>query len=482
MFQTKLVRILKTLSESDMVKLGYMVDSPYFNTDANVRALYHTLYAAYPSFVDPKLGYEELYINLVPGELRDKNSIILSTHRILNLVEKHILIKSQLIDPLMRHYAMLTHLSSFDLGDDLDGYFQEAEDIAANTVWNIGEKALWFFKIEQLKSQILTITNKEASDTAHKTSIGHLNQYVATQYLLAHAWVLSRQSAFVINTSVLNPYELVNILNIDNGLFADDKTKICLEISRIFSHQSIDSYHYIKNLLLGGGSSLSVDNERMLFAYLENATQLLFERGPEQYNQIFDLYKYQISSGAIISKNTIKDTGFRNIVTVAILVGELDWCNKFINKYAKYLPAEDGARNGVRKICLAMVAFELKDWDLAVKHLKGISSINIMRKLDERRIRMKIYYEMGEKTMLLSFIDSFRKFLKDYRKQLADYPIELHRNFISAISDMMHAVHAKPDILHKLYERIASNKNITERAWLLSKVQILIDNAQKPKK
>ena len=68
MVNSKLIKLLKSLSEAEFKGLQVFVQSPAYNTNTNVLRLYRALKKYFPDFESPKLEKEKIFKKLFPNQ------------------------------------------------------------------------------------------------------------------------------------------------------------------------------------------------------------------------------------------------------------------------------------------------------------------------------------------------------------------------------------------------------------------------------
>ena len=63
----KLTRVLKTLNQKEFRKFGEFVQSPYFNKNKHVIALFEAISAYYPEFENRNFTAEKIYLKTFKG-------------------------------------------------------------------------------------------------------------------------------------------------------------------------------------------------------------------------------------------------------------------------------------------------------------------------------------------------------------------------------------------------------------------------------
>lgn len=145
------------------------------------------------------------------------------------------------------------------------------------------------------------------------------------------------------------------------------------------------------------------------------------------YKEILDLYKALLKRKALFRNGYLTQWTFRNIVTAGIRSKEFDWTEKFISNYQNRLLPEE-QKNAV-SFNLANLFFEKNDFAAALQQLQNVAFSDNFYQISAKTIQLKSYFELEETEAFYSLVTAFLKYLRRHR-QLSDYHKELNMNFV----------------------------------------------------
>jgi hypothetical protein len=174
---------------------------------------------------------------------------------------------------------------------------------------------------------------------------------------------------------------------------------------------------------------------RNLYTYLENTVKQVYPTDRDAYfSTLFELYKTQLEFKIIYNdEGYLPPQIFYNIFAVAMTQADLAWADDFLNANRNKIIADYTATDDIYSLCRAIWQFEHRGFEAALDTLNTTNLDNIYSKIIERRLRLKIYFEMKEWNLMESLVNSFRKFLTDSKAKLPETQLQPQRDFLTAL-------------------------------------------------
>jgi hypothetical protein len=190
------------------------------------------------------------------------------------------------------------------------------------------------------------------------------------------------------------------------------------------------------------------------------------------HRENFDLYKETIDNEIFISNNEISVSNFRNIVPIALRVGEFDWAENFIFEYSKYI--DEKYRANAVEFSLARLEFYRKDFNKVLDHLNRVNYEDVWYNLNAKSILLLAYYELDELDALESLLQAFKMYIRREKSLTNDRKIH-YLNLIKFTLNLMKLTYKDKDKLTKLKTEITNTKGVVSKPWLLEKIDILLN-------
>lgn len=187
----------------------------------------------------------------------------------------------------------------------------------------------------------------------------------------------------------------------------------------------------------------------------------------------FDVYKemlkynaYTVNDGEYFNLVT-----FRNIVLVALRLGETEWLKDFLKNYTDELKPE--YRENMLNLYNGYLIFEEGRFEEALKLVNKVRYDVFAYKLDIKNILLKIFYELNFFEEAFSLADSYKHFLENTKEFSEPYKLQ-YRNFIRIYIWLLRAKSSGEDKnIGTVLSNIRKTKALAGKDWLLKKAKEL---------
>ena len=193
----------------------------------------------------------------------------------------------------------------------------------------------------------------------------------------------------------------------------------------------------------------------------------------ERFEELFNLYKLQIKTGAIYTNERIHHGRFKNVVTIAVNLKEYDWLEVFMAEHREKLIPETIAEEAF-SFNLAYVLYHKGDMDSAAEIILQESFSDAFYRISARRLLLMIHYSAQEWDLLESRMDAHKAFLYRMKgvntKRVGDEK-KFMRNF-----KKLYSIKRSPNKRSELEDfksRVATEQSLPERSWLLEQANAI---------
>jgi len=215
-------------------------------------------------------------------------------------------------------------------------------------------------------------------------------------------------------------------------------------------------------------------NPRMLFLTCSMLNSVLYDIRkdiePEKFgNEFHKTAQFTLNNKCY----KILDTGgfpfirFRSFYLNAIAIGEIDWVERFADKYGKELAPN--IREETMCLVNANILFEKGAYDESLNALEKIKFTQLLSKFDMRVLKMKIYFEKGLCLYAENSADAFNKFISN-NKKLAKVFLDNFIIFSKYYKSLIDIAHDKVEEPLMILDEINNSSVFPERRWLLGKI------------
>jgi hypothetical protein len=474
MLNNKLIRFLMLLSDAQLEHLMVFLKSPYFNTNQHLVALMEYLLPFAPVFNHPALSYQNAYTHIFKLPMPEPDAKVAITKlssKLLKLGEQY-----------LEHASLREH--PFE-----GAYFRKK----------------WYRKIHKPEWEEAALRDMNIAQAKYplkdeyKAYCAYLIEYeqaklVSTSVLVAEKFDLSK-----VNTALDHYYlraKLECLCHMTNHAMVSGQYYDLKEISAVtqllaLREQQIDAATLIWNkalALLNQPDSkscylalktaqkehapyLSIPENQTIFIYLSHSARKAFSDQEEYLRELMHLHIAQMEAGCLLTDGYIYPINFLNIIYVAIQQKEIAWANAFFQEFEPRLDPSSDKSPDIRLFCQSILYFENGEYEAALNALNGAYFKDIQLKLSERRLRLKIYLELGYIETFLDQINTFRKFLSVNKNIISDHHMEGSKAFIQAAYSIYKAEQERDKSLKMLQKMMAESPVLPERSWIEHKIR-----------
>lgn len=159
----------------------------------------------------------------------------------------------------------------------------------------------------------------------------------------------------------------------------------------------------------------SLQLPKMELAYIYNILQNFCISQINTHNkkfllELFKLYQSELELDLLLDDGVLIEWHYKNIVTTALRLNEIEWTEKFIEDYKhKLSPA---AFENAYYFNLATLYHAKGAYDKVLDLLTHVEYNDLRYNLGAKALLLRTYYELGETTSLISLSVAFKQFLK----------------------------------------------------------------------
>lgn len=475
----KLIIVLSSFSKEELKAFKKFVYSPFHNENIQVRRLLDYLIKWFPDFDQKRITYERIFKAINPESTSPKDFVVKLCSKLFKCLENYLAFSGKQISRLekqTREIKKFLQLLGYYNVNHLDRLFKQTLKRLDKTLKNYPFRNEDYFNFQHLKeAEYCSYLSAKMENGTGDVNLQELNNRLDDYYFIYKMKIFS----LMINRQqvVPQPYDktLYSVITSFDSTNTETENKVVFEVWRtvievLEQPDNKINYEKLKLLLKEYYHLLNPDEARTLHIYLENILINLHGGGEALYSEYFNLYKQQLEMGLVYVNGLITPVVFQNIFTVALLLKKLDWAYQFLEDHKDKIAPEYLEKEDIYTLCLASYNFELKQYEEALSKLNQIGFISWHTKIQEKRIRVKIYYELEMVDLLDGLINSFRKFLSENKSKIHPYHVEANRKFINFVFALANAPKGKSEKIDSIKDQIENTKSVPDRIWLLEKV------------
>jgi len=458
----KIVQALTKLNKQELHQFQVFLESPYFNVNKDVLALYNIIHPYLAKkHLDKMPEDPETWQLMFPVQPFDSRRFNLLFFYLSNQFDRFI---SQLEYEKLSFFK--EKLKCDNLGNagvkewqkerikknmkDLELQNDFSPDILINQYFikNIGEKrksgsdALLYLKLFYILEKMY----------AHVTLLSWKKMYQLDVEIKFMDYVFQ-----LISSNNLQKYPSISIYQsiIDTFLYEEDKAR----------------YYVLRSLIKEHIHKFNKDFQREIYTMaisycINKSNQSIAEFDWEE----FELFKESVEGKIIQEKEEISVPAFRNIVFVSLKVKEFAWAENFIENYKKYINPK--FRDNAVYFSLARLEINRENYGKVLDYLQLINYEDVWYQLGARTMQMAAYYKLGEFDALESLLNAYKMFITR-EKSLTKDRKTAYLNLIKYTKKLLYLLPNQKDKISKIRKEIEVNKLIVNKTWLLERVDEL---------
>jgi len=471
----KLLKLLKSLSNEEYLRLGKFLRSPFFNYSTPLVSFYEALKRYYPDFEEKKVQPERIWTKVFPDKKYNQTKFWRLCSDLGLLVEKY-LIQLELEEP--KPYAQHLLIKSLGRRNAFDLYEKQVKSSLSALDKVKIKDANWYRERIQLLEDWYFHPLKDKFAKEDK-SLSDLMDSLDTHFLLQKA---KFSIGLVSLEKILQRKHEIRYL----ALLEETSNEILLlylyKISLALSQSEEESiFLKLEEILFENFDKLNEEDKRLFFSNGLNYSIRKMNQGNAKFQGIaLEWYKRGLQNTLIQTNDYISEIAFQNITYIGCLVGEGQWVENFMEKYGNFLQQE--LQEDCLSYCKAILYFHQEEFDETIRILTRenwvknylISSRNLLiRATFENFLLDRSSFEQIQSTL-----QSFEIFILR-TKLFPKKRLEAHLNLVRLLKKLSKKITArktKADIQQWLNKELNSNKKIISRSWLSSLIDTTIKN------
>ena len=467
MLNSKLLEIIGVLTAKELDRLHLFLKSPYLNNGPQANDLLHLFELIQKQCLEKEQVFEQLY----PGKSFSQGRIDKLMSALLKLIQ---------------HFAVVEHKQETDelefLFQLLQFYRERGLEKRYQQTLNKLEKILsaksqmetlsyWHFLIGEEKVAYQAYKNLRSNDLYLPEVLNRLDRFYLLSKLKYSVMLLSQN--IHISLDIEDSLKILEVLTpvIEGPELKDDPPLQAYQKAyQLLRKHPVQEAHQeflvLRKLLNESGNLLASDTRKMLHSLLRIHAVGAYNQGRQDYLQAaFELYQEHLNLGYLYYEGKLLPSTFRNIVTLGLRFGALEWVETFLWSHREKITATEYPEE-VFSFNLAQLYFFQKKYHEALDQLAD-KYFELYYQLAARRLEIKILYEI-DSPILESKIEAFKVYIfRLSQTKLPAKPKEGNNNFLDLLRQIIHPkTFQNQERIEKLKEKLCAKQVVAERDWL----------------
>ena len=297
-----------------------------------------------------------------------------------------------------------------------------------------------------------------------KKSMYHLNHFFALAKLKLAAEMLNRQNVLQETYDIHLLEEAIHYLT-----KVEQSSSIFIPLIQFLQKPSEEGFKDLKKQFFKSFKKLDSDEQLIFITYLLNYTSAKMKQGNIQaYTKAFELFQFGIKHQIFINEDGyLSRIQFINITVVGCSVKQLDWVEKFIKNFSKFLIDEH--QENTILMAKACLRFEEKKFNDVIAISSAIQFSDDYFSLRTRAIVLCSYYELYHQNDIPLIQDYCKAYAHFINRNKTINPATLD-SFFSLIKFVRLMLRKKVNY-EKLNLEIQQSQYMFYKPWILEKIE-----------
>lgn len=492
MFNHKLFELLKTLNENEIENFHEYIYSPYFNHSKKIAVLFDEIAKFSPSYNDKNLTKENLCKKVYKKHNYNDDAMRNDLSELLKHLEQFLLIENFknrnngcyfLLNDLRKRKQkdlFLKNLQSAE--EELTFLKTDCSNFFYNKFLIETEKYNYSYSNEKLIKKY-----KLQDELDHVTLTGiYLSSFYIVEIISTYLNLQFYSDDFDLSKSLTKLYNLFSSIDLGKMIRVVNKNNpfsfvlgIYYALFKTFSNQEEENYYFRYRRLVKKYSK-KLGQDELFFHYSKFIAYCLLKNKLGKDKELFDeelflIYKEIIENEYYINyknKYLTKDL-FRNIIIHGLRVEKFNWIESILLRKSFLHPDE---RDDLISLGYAYLFNAKGKFNDSIEYCNKFNLNHFIYKYDIRNLTLKNYYELDYFEEAISYVDSYRHFLKN-DEMLAEFRKERYKAFINYYEKIILFKEGKKTIdINKLRNNLQLENQVAYKDWLITKCNDLVNS------
>lgn len=419
MKNTNLISLLKTFDRKEMTRFKDFALSPYHHKHEETQLLVLYFNKIFPDFKEKYCERAFVWSKIFPEQRFDYRKLALLFTYAWRLGEQFLVQERLSASSGFYNTSLLYELRMRKQWSAYDRHWDKAERQLNKSVKKDADHYRQVLDLSEEANQAFIQQARRKEDFSLLAKERTLDQYYILEKLRdAVEMQVRRQilkgdySARLLESVLL---ELSRNLDTYSNLPA---IQVYFLLYQMMDQPSLAAYKKTLDAFQKNESIFSLGEVAGIYIYLQNFCISRINKNEKGFlREVFNLYNDQLERKLLHEDGTLIEWHYKNIVTTAIRLNELDWTIDFIETYKSQLKP-DSAENAYR-FNKASYCYAIRDFDEVLKLLADVEYKDFRYNMGAKVLLLRVYYELNEFEALDALVESFRQYLQR-NKLMAD--------------------------------------------------------------
>ena len=475
MEDSKFIRALYKLTPRQQQLYLEFLGSPYFNKNEDIRRFVKLVFQR-----NTALSKEKLFAALYPGKPYEDRRIPDLMYKSLKLLEEFLSEEHYAGQVWERKLNLLSYIRENDL-DDLNSVVQrEIADLSQKKQLRDSNYFYEEFMYQSEANKIFLDHSRIEGDQSLQKKVEQLDLFYLAAKLRDSCEMMNRTRIMAADYEF---HLLDNLLEGINTNFERYRQYPAISIYyRIMlmlkEPEEQTHFHLLQSQVQEHIHLFARDEQRSLYGYLQNYCIRNVNSGKaEFYPELLNIYKYMLGINLMNDDNKNLQWDLKNMVSIALRLGEYEWTYKTINDLKAKLPEE--VRENAYAYNIANYYYETKDFKKATRLLQSVEFNDVRYNLDSKSMLLKIYFELEEEEAFYAHVTAFNAYLTR-NKLISEDTLIIYGNLVKYArkafifkTQLPYIQRRNATKINALKDKISKTRLIGNANWLMKEVEAI---------
>jgi len=476
MEQSKFIRTLQKLSKAQKLRYLEFLQSPYFNKNEDIRNFAELVFKG-----DIPLIKEKLFAKLYPGKPYDVRRIPDLMYKSLRLLEEFLSEEMYSGQVWERKLNLLGYIRVNEL-DDLYGVVErEIHELSSKKELRNSNYFYEEFMYQSEADKIYLDQARIKVDENLQNKVDQLDLFYLSAKLRDSCEMMDRKRILATDYEFHLLDNLIEAVHENLERYTNyPAISIYFRVLLMLREpENVEHFNILKAEVSQNIQLFARDEQRSLYGYLQNyCIRKVNSGGYEFYRELLNIYRYMIDIKLMDADNKNLQWDLKNMVSVALRLGENNWTFKIIHKLKNELP--DDLRENAYTYNLANYYYETKEYKKATKLLQSVDFKDVYYNLDSKSMLLKIYFEQDEEEAFYALVTTFKAYLTRNKLISADRYVTYNnllkfaRNIFTFKIMLPYQRRHHRNKINALKQKLIETKNVVNLNWLLKEMDELL--------
>jgi hypothetical protein len=469
MYNSNVLKILKSFSKTELRELRKLVQSPYFNQREDVLTLFNYL-AQHLGSAPILFEKEKIYAILYPNKRYDDAALRFTMHSLLKVIKQYLAQKEWEGNDIDVQLSLAKSMRKRGFDDYFEKEIVVSEAFINESPYRNADFHYMNYLLEIEKVDSITFARRKGEMPFKELFKALDSFYMAGLLRYGCASLYYKSTTF-------DKYQLpfldavIEWVSKNEEIYQNTEgVAIQIYFNAIMALKTNDSEFFfkLKNLINDNWMRFPDSECRVIYLQAINFCIRKINSNETQYlKEFFELMQSGLENKRLFENGVLSKFTYKNAVTVALKLEKFDWVKQFLEEYKNYLHPKD--REASYHYNLAAFYLRQNDFDNALHFLQKIDTSDVLTNLDARSMLVTIYYDTKLIDTLYSLLDSFTTYIN--RQKDVIHLQNHYLNLIKYVKQLLKIDKKNEDEKIRLQLEIMDTKQVAEKEWLLDKLK-----------